>query len=84
MDKLREEINNIDEQIMELLMNRLHLVNKIGKIKKKDNIPFLDEKREQYIYDKIQDGYLLDEHRNFITSVYREIINKSKEIQNDL
>lgn len=84
MEELREEINNVDEQIMELLMVRLHLVNKIGVFKKKNNIPILDEEREKCIYDKINDGYLLDEHRNFITSVYREIISKSKEYQNEL
>ena len=55
MDNYRKIIDNIDEQIMKLLEERLLLVKDVGLYKRQNNIPVLDQKREQLIFDKIDD-----------------------------
>ena len=46
MDKLRQNIDNIYDKIMELLIQRLAIVKDIGKLKKTKNIPIEDKSRE--------------------------------------
>lgn len=45
LENWREKIDDIDEKILKLLAKRKSLVEKIGKYKKQNNIPSLDEKR---------------------------------------
>lgn len=42
---LRKQIDEIDESIVTLLAKRMERVKKIGQLKKKNNIPALDESR---------------------------------------
>ena len=81
MEDFRNKIDNIDDKIMELLVNRYLIVKDIGKFKKDNNLPVYDEKRENYIYDKIDDCFLLDDHRNFLKSIYKNIMFETKKIQ---
>ena len=51
--KNREKIDSIDNQIFDLLMERLDAVTTIGYIKKEQGLPVLDQNRENAIYAKI-------------------------------
>lgn len=42
---LRKEIDKIDSSIVTLLVKRMEMVKKIGQLKKKKNIPALDQSR---------------------------------------
>ena len=81
MDNYRHQINAIDEQIMELLVNRLLVVKDIGAYKKQHNLPIQDKTREQKIYSKIEDIYLIEDHREYLKNIYTEIMTQSKNIQ---
>jgi chorismate mutase/prephenate dehydratase len=52
---LRAEINKIDKKILELIKRRIEISKKIGKIKKKLNLPIYDPVREREIYNKVCD-----------------------------
>jgi len=82
IEKLRKEIDSIDDSIIQLLSKRKGIVKKISEIKKKKNKPIIDEGREQEIIGRIkkiakENG--VDE--NFIESVYEMIINNSRNEQ---
>jgi len=82
IEKLRKEIDSIDDSIIQLLSKRKGIVKKISEIKKQKNKPIIDEGREQEIIGRIkkiakENG--LDE--NFIESVYEMIINNSRNEQ---
>ena len=55
----------------------------LEKIKKENikNLPILDKSREQKIYSKIEELYLLEDHREYINQIYTEIMTQSKKIQ---
>ena len=82
IEKLRKEIDRIDNNIIELLSKRKNIVKKIAGIKRQENTPVIDKGREQEIINRLkklskENG--LDE--NFIGSVYRIIINNSRNEQ---
>ena len=82
IEKLRKEIDRIDNNIIELLSKRKGAVKKIAGIKRQENTPVIDKGREQEIINRLkklskENG--LDE--NFIGSVYGIIIDNSRNEQ---
>ena len=45
LEKLRKQIDKIDSSIVTLLAKRMEIVKKVGKLKKKNKLPPLDNKR---------------------------------------
>ena len=79
INDLRKNIDHIDDNIIKLLEDRYKLVEKIGKIKKENNLNVYDKKREEIIYKKIDNSTF--SYKNEIKKIYDEIITISKEIQ---
>ena len=82
LDNLRTGINEIDNQIFSLLIQRLGLVYNIGEIKKNNNLEILDKERENNIYSRIDSQY---HGRNglFLKDIYKTVMNESKRIQKE-
>jgi len=80
LETLRNEINNIDSQIFQLLNIRFKIVKKIGQYKKENNIPVLDKSREKIIEKKIKTNYQGKEGE-YINQIYKVVMNESKNIQ---
>jgi len=82
LDKLRKEVDIIDEEIMSLLKKRLSITEKIISLKTKNDIPLKDAKREKDILDKIKGK---ESENNFIRAVYKAIFEYSyKKYSKDL
>lgn len=81
MEEFRNKIDQIDEMIMSLLINRYIVVKEIGEYKKVNNIPVLDKNREEEIYEKIDDRYLLEENRDFLKKIYKKMMQETKNVQ---
>lgn len=45
LESLRKQIDEIDKQIVSLLAKRMKVVKKVGRFKKKNNIPVFDKSR---------------------------------------
>lgn len=75
----REAIDQIDDEIIELIDQRLELVKKIGTYKKENKLTILDGKRENEILEKIKTMNV--ENSEKIIEIYQQIMNTSKEIQ---
>ena len=78
----REQIDQIDEQIIDLLSERLRLTRKIGVIKDKINKPVIDKDREVDLNARIekicrQKG--LDS--SFISNLWQLILHESYRVQ---
>lgn len=80
LETLRNEINDIDSQIFQLLNLRHSVVKKIGQYKKENNIPVLDQSREKIIETKIKTNYQ-GEEGEYINQIYKAVMNQSKNIQ---
>lgn len=81
---LRNEIDKLDQRILKLLKQRIHVTEKIGKIKKSTSSDILDTQRESEIFSNLlQTGENLRIRDDFIVSLWRQIIEYSYKVQDD-
>lgn len=80
--QLRNKIDNVDNQILVLLKQRVEICKTIGSLKKKFSMAVKDNSRENYIYEqvkKIANELGLDSEN--IDSIYRQIVNMCSAVQ---
>ena len=53
LSKIREQINNIDEQIVELWKDRMALALSVAEYKKENNMPVYDPQRERELLNRV-------------------------------
>ncbi len=81
MEKLRNKIDMIDEQIVRLLNERAEIVLEIKKLKTKGNLSVYDPRREEKIFKKISarnKGPLYDDA---INEIYEKILHCMKDLE---
>ncbi|HEU5364118.1 MAG TPA: ABC-three component system protein, partial [Hanamia sp.] len=88
LSKLREQINQIDDELMALLGQRMKISNKIGEYKRENNITILQTNRWNEILAKaFVKGEKLDLSKDFITkyfdAVHMESINHQNRVMNE-
>ena len=85
MDKrileLRQKIDTLDEEIIQLLKKRMGISIEVGKLKEKLDIPVEDMGREQEIIDRLthQAGRNLSEEQ--LIRIFTAVFKSSKQIQ---
>jgi len=79
--EIRNEINEIDEEIVKLLEKRFNTVLKVGMYKKINNLPVFDEEREQQVIEKCAGMLSSHKYDHYLKSIYVEIMDTCKEIQ---
>lgn len=77
LDKLRKQIDQIDDSLMKLLNERFNITNQIGKFKQSEQIEITNNDREEEILSKT---YGLDQQLA-IKKIYQEIFSTSKGMQ---
>ncbi len=84
LEDLRKEIDECDSEIIRLLKRRMEISREIGKIKKENNLPLYDGKREEALMEKLKGMSSEILSKETIDNIYREILFASKELQNRL
>jgi chorismate mutase len=87
LEKLRQQINHLDDELMQLLGQRMKIADKIGEFKKNNNITILQTNRWNEILERaFKTGDNLGLTREFITkyfdAVHMESINHQNRIMN--
>ena len=80
--KLRKKVDEIDDQILKALCERVKVCKAIGDAKKKQGLPIRDSSRENEVYERIIENsaqFQLDPTQ--IERVYREIVNMCSAVQ---
>lgn len=78
--KLREEIDRIDKSLVSLLAERMEVVKKIGEIKKENNLPVNDPKREEKVIEKVR-TLAGDKYPGEIEEIYRNLFIVAKKLE---
>ncbi|MBI2334384.1 chorismate mutase [Candidatus Daviesbacteria bacterium] len=82
LENWRRQIDAVDEKIITLLAKRMNLARKIGKIKKKQRLPFIDKKRqEKVVKTALARAESLGLSKTFIKNLYTLIHKHSINIQ---
>ncbi len=77
LEKLRQQIDAIDNQILDLLNQRAEVVIGVGKAKEKADGPFYVPSREKAIYERLSAQNPGPFPNEAVTKVFREIISAS-------
>lgn len=80
LEKMREEMDAIDRDILEAFRKRMKLSAEIARYKKDNDIPVLDVDREKAKLDKIAKN-VEDELSAFTSKLYLTLADLSKEYQ---
>ncbi len=88
MEKLRQQINHLDDELMQILSQRMKVADEIGKYKKANNITILQTNRWNAILERAYlKGEKLGLSKEFITkyfdAVHMESISHQNKIMND-
>lgn len=84
LDECRQQIDDVDRQIMELLGRRCEIAAEIGKIKSRAGLPVLDWERESEVIRRASSrcgGVLQPDAAG---RIYRRILRESRQIQFDV
>jgi chorismate mutase len=87
LEKLRQQINHLDDEIMQLLGQRMNIADKIGQYKRENNITILQTNRWNEILERgFKQGDKLGLTNEFITryldAVHMESINRQNKVMN--
>ena len=81
LDIIRQEIDQIDDQIVKLLEERMHLVEGVVAYKKASGKPILDTKREAIIFEKVRSRVEDKRYRETIVATFSDILKRSRDYQ---
>ena len=88
LEYLRQEINTIDYDLLNLFADRMKIARKIGAYKKANNMTILQQKRWNEIIDKVQKkgvekGLSPEFIKKYITAVHDESINQQEDVMKE-
>ena len=82
MEKIRQNIDEIDQEILNLLKERKELALKIGQIKQDENLLFKQPEREQTVFKDVEkSSKKLGLDPKFTEKLFKLIIKNSLEEQ---
>ena len=81
LDIIRQEIDQIDNQIVKLLEERMHLVEGVVAYKKSSGKPILDTKREEVIFEKVRSRVGDKRYQETIVATFSDILKRSRDYQ---
>ena len=81
LDIIRQEIDQIDDQIVKLLEERMHLVEDVVAYKKASGKAILDTKREEAIFEKVRNRVSNKKYEEIIVETFSDILKRSRDYQ---
>lgn len=78
---IRQEIDQIDDQIVKLLEERMHLVEGVVAYKKASGKPILDTKREELIFERVRNRVEDNRYQETIVATFSDILKRSRDYQ---
>lgn len=82
LGQIRNEIDSIDKQLIDLFKRRMDCAKAVGEYKKENNIPVLNQARENEILDKVQE--MGGEYGTFARLLYSNIMELSRALQHTI
>lgn len=84
LKSLRNNIDKIDDEILELFIRRLRIVEDIYEYKKINGINIYDQKRENEILQKIDKNMSVNKYKSELESLFKSIMKISSSYQEKL
>ncbi|OIB56837.1 chorismate mutase [Natrialba sp. SSL1] len=79
LEELREEIQTIDREIVELIAQRTYVADTIAAVKDEKDLPTTDEKQEEQVMDRAgRNAEQFDVDANLVKAIFRLLIELNK------
>jgi chorismate mutase len=79
LEELREEIESIDREIVELIARRTYVADTIADVKDRKGLPTTDERQEEQVMDRAgQNAEQFDVDANLVKAIFRLLIELNK------
>lgn len=82
-EKERAEIDAIDKELVELFERRMDAVTEVARIKKENNLPVLDQSREDMVLEKVRNLTQNKAYADSLVAVYKHLMNVTKEFEEE-
>ncbi|MFR0540399.1 chorismate mutase [Lactobacillus delbrueckii] len=83
LSKLREQIDQADQDLVKALVKRYDLVMEVGRVKRASGQAVFDPKREEQVLDKVTNLAQRPEYEVALRAVYQEIMDQAKRLEED-
>jgi monofunctional chorismate mutase len=80
IDELRNQINEIDGQLVRLFCARMETAKKIAEYKKENSLPVLDREREKAVLERLS-SLAGNENAPYVCELYEKIFEISRRSQ---
>lgn len=80
----RQQINDIDDEIVRLLAQRFDAVTKVNEAKAAANLPIMDHGREDQVLDRVMGNDPNPETRIYMRNIFATIMENSRDYQDYL
>ena len=84
LENLRERIDTIDKELIALFEERMDVVNDIAEYKIKNNLPILNQNREDIVISKVKSIVKNKEYTDSAIDFIQDIMKISKKFQQNL
>ena len=81
LESYREQMSKLDEQLVQLFLERMQLSKEIGIYKKKNHLPIFQAEREKLVLEKVTAMTTNSQEKKCIETLFQMIMNLSKEVQ---
>ena len=79
LDELREEIREIDRELVELIARRTYVADTIAQVKAEQGLPTTDEEQEERVMERAgENADQFDVDANLVKAVFRLLIELNK------
>lgn len=84
LEELRKNIDQIDDNIIKLFIERMDVVKEVIAYKIENNIPILDSSRESKMVEKNMNKVRKEEYKKYYISILEGFLKASKDLQKDI
>ena len=79
LDELREEIESIDRELVELIARRTYVADTVARVKDERDLPTTDEQQEERVMDRAgENAEQFDVDSNLVKAIFRLLIELNK------
>ncbi|WP_290818090.1 chorismate mutase [Halovivax sp.] len=79
LDELREEIREIDHDIVQLIARRTYVADTIAQVKEAEDLPTTDEQQEERVMERAgENADRFDVDSNLVKAIFRLLIELNK------
>lgn len=84
LEEARRKINECDEKMAELFINRMKAVEEVASYKIENNMPIFDPSREEEVIKRGLERIAEDEYRKYYEEFLHSMMDISKEYQKSI